>query len=827
MSRAAALRGCTLPSMIRLHSLLLSGILLAAAARPALADPPLRLWYEKPAATWVEALPLGNGRLGAMVFGDPLRERLALNEDTLWSGGPTSWNNPDARTWLPKVREAVFAGRYAEADALTKKMQGPYNQSYQPLGDLRIDFDVAGPVEGYRRELDLDRAIATTSFRAGGALHTREAFASFPDQVIVFRVSADRPGRVSFTARLASRLRHATAAEGTDAIALRGRAPSHVDPSYLGDTKDAVRYDEGPGAEGMRFTAIVRAVVRGGTARATPEGGLEVRGADEAVLYVSAGTSFNGFDKSPGREGRDPDEAARRPLATAASSPFTALRDAHVADHARLFGRVRLDLGTSTADRPTDERLRAYRHGEDPALVALVFQYGRYLLIASSRPGGQPANLQGLWNEEVRPPWSANWTMNINSEMNYWPAEVTNLSECHEPMLRMIDELARNGRETARTNYGARGWVAHHNADLWRQTAPVGNWGQGDPKWASWPMGAAWHSMDLWEHYAFTRDAAWLRDSGWPLLRGASEFALDWLVPDGKGGLATAPSLSPENEFRAPDGTPAQVSGSTTSDLAILRELFANSIEASSLLDVDAGLRREMEAALSRLPPYRVGARGQLQEWSEDFEEPEPHHRHLSHLIGLHPGRSITPVEAPALAAAARRSLELRGDDSTGWSMAWKVNLWARLGDGDRAHRLIGYLLRLVETTGTNYGGGGGVYANLFDAHPPFQIDGNFGVTAGIAEMLVQSHRRAAGGRAPVIDLLPALPSAWPAGRVTGLRARGAFEVDVAWEAGRLTSAVLRSDRGGSCVVQYGSRAQPIETKPGETVRLDGWLARH
>jgi alpha-L-fucosidase 2 len=761
-----------------------------------------------------------------MVFGDPRRERLALNEDTLWSGGPKEWNNPDARSWLPKVREAVLAGRYAEADALAKRMQGPYNQSYLPLGDLLVDFDVAGDVEGYRRELDLGRAVATTTFRAGGATHSREAFASFPDQVVVLRLGADRPGRVSFTARLASRLRHAAAAEGEDAIALRGRAPSHVDPSYLGDTKDPVRYDEGPGAEGMRFTAIVKAVVRGGTARATPDGRLEVRGADEAILILSAATSFNGFDRSPAREGKDADAAARAPLAAAAAKPFAALLEAHVADHSRLFGRVRLDLGAPAADRPTDERLRAYRHGDDPALVALVFHYGRYLLVASSRPGTQPANLQGIWNEDVRPPWSSNWTMNINSEMNYWPAEVTNLSECHEPMLRMIAELARNGRETARVNYGARGWVAHHNADLWRQTAPVGNWGEGDPKWANWPMGAAWHSMDLWEHYAFTRDEAWLRDFAWPLLRGAAEFALDWLVPDGKGGLATAPSWSPENEFRAPDGRNARTSASTTSDVALLRELFANAVEASTVLDVDAGLRREMAAALEKLPPWRVGRRGQLQEWSEDFEEPEPHHRHVSHLIGLHPGRSITPDATPALADAVRRSLELRGDDSTGWSMAWKVNLWARLRDGDRAHRLLGYLLRLVDTTGTRYGGGGGVYANLFDAHPPFQIDGNFGVTAGVAEMLVQSHRRDEDGRTPVLELLPALPAAWPSGHVRGLRARGAFAVDLEWAQGRLASAAIRSDRGGRLVVQNGPRSVPLDTLPGETVRLDGSLAR-
>jgi alpha-L-fucosidase 2 len=774
---------------------------------------------------WEEALPLGNGRLGAMVFGQPLCERIALNDDTLWSGGPRDWNNPEAKHWLPKVREAVFAGRYEEADALARKLQGPFTQSYLPLGDLLLELDIDGEVTEYERELDLERAVATTSYRASGVTYTREVLTSYPDRVLAVRLSADRAGAISFVAKLTSQLRSEASPEGEASIILRGRAPSNTDPIYLGDTEDPVQYAGGAEGEGMRFAAILEAIPKGGTARSTAEGALEVRGADEVLLLLSAATSYSGFELSPARDGRDADAAAREPLAIAADKEWQALYDAHLGDHAELFSRVELDLGATDDDRPTDERLRAYEHGKDPALIALIFQYGRYLLSASSRPGTEPANLQGIWNEHVRPPWSSNYTLNINSEMNYWPAETANLSECHEPMLTFLAGLARNGRDTARINYGARGWVAHHNSDLWRQTAPVGNYGHGEPKWANWPLGAVWHSMDLWEHYAFTRDVGWLRDFAWPLIKGAAEFALDWLVPDGCGGLATAPSISPENCFFAPNGGTADTSATTTADLALLRELFANAIEASSLLEVDAELRAEMERALAKLPPYRIGERGELMEWSLAFGEPEPHHRHVSHLIGAYPGRSIT-LETPALAEAVRKSLELRGDDSTGWSMAWKVNLWARLGDGDRAHRLLGYLLRLVETSGVNYAGGGGIYPNLFDAHPPFQIDGNFGATAGIVEMLLQSHRRAADGRTPLLELLPALPSAWPDGSVDGLRARGGFTVTLAWAAGSLTGASVRADHDGALLVQYGTRSVEFEVRAGETIRLSSELRR-
>ena len=777
----------------------------------------LTLHYQRPASVWTEALPMGNGRLGAMVFGGINEELVQLNEATLWSGGPVEASvNPKAYEFLAPARAALRRGEYGRAADLVRRMQGPYTQSYLPLGDLVIHQDTGqGQGEGksnstdYSRDLDIRSGLASTTFSINGVRYRREVFASAPAEVIVMRLSADAPRKISLTVAVRSALRAHTTAT-SDMLSLQGRAPTQVDPDYFNGNNEPIVYDPDDTCKGMRFELSVKPLLKGGTLRIT-DSEIAISNATEVVLLLSAATSFNGFDRCPYSEGKDEHQANLEHLAKASRQTYAQLREAHSTDFHRYFDRVSLSLNPTEKDKSrlaTDERLDAYGRGAvDSNLEALYFQYGRYLLMSSSRTPGAPPNLQGIWNKDVRAPWSSNYTTNINVEMNYWPVETANLSELFSPLNDLIHNVAVTGVRTAAGYYRARGWVLHHNSDIWAQSTPVGDFGKGDPKWANWYLGGDWLCHNLWEHYLFTGDRRFLEDA-YPLMKGAAQFTLDWLQSDAQGHLVTMPSTSPENDFYyQQDGQRKQgsVSVASTMDMEIIRDLFANVIAASRVLNTDEGLRQELTDATAKLLPFQVGSKGQLQEWYRDFEEVDPHHRHTSHLYALYPANEISPFATPELAAAARKSLELRGDHATGWSLAWRVSLWGRLLDGNHAYALFRNLLRLTREEGIRYdGNGGGAYPNMLDGHPPFQIDGNFASTAGVIELLLQSQNEE-------LHLLPALPNAWQAGSVKGLVGRGGFVVDMDWTDHRLKSAVIVARNAGDCVIRT---SEPVMLLP-------------
>jgi len=769
---------------------------------------------------------LGNGRLGAMVFGGLENEHLQLNENTLYSGEPSqNYKKVNINHDFDLVMEMLRTGKNAEADEFIRKnWLGRLHANYQPLGDLYFNTGHSGNVISYQRELDISSSILRISYVQDGIKYKREFIVSYPDSVIVVRFTASRPV-LDIIATFSSVHPTAISSVNNDILILKGQSPGYSSRRTLeqiegwqNQYKHPELFDPDGGRKfnkqnlygdeinglGTLFEAQLKANLRDGMLE-FDSNSIHVKNSSEVVFILSAATSFNGFDKSPSKEGRDPDKIAGRILEKASSRSFNDLFKAHKSDYKNLFDRVYLDLKSEIKNDtvPVDRRIVTFAQNNDPDLVELLFHYGRYLMISGSRKGGQPLNLQGIWNNQVIPPWNGSYTININTEMNYWPSEVTNLAECQEPLFRMVKEMAVNGRETARLMYNRRGWVAHHNVSIWRETFP----NDGSPNSAFWNMSPGWLLSHFWEHYLFSGDLDFLKNEAYPLMRDAAMFYSDWLIEEQDGFLVTAANNSPENTFLNERGERASISSGPTMDIAIIRELFSRTIEAANILGCNRELVNELSSKLDRLSPYKIGSRGQLQEWQTDYTEADPRHRHLSHLYGLHPGNQINLETTPELFKAAKQSLLLRGDEATGWSMGWKINMYARLMDGNHAYTIIRNLFKPINFGEIKYAGGG-LYKNLLDAHPPFQIDGNFGFTSGIAEMLIQSH-------AGVIHLLPALPDNWPDGSVRGLCTRGGFRVDMEWKNNKLTIATIHSTLGGNCRLRTN---QPVKERKVKTV---------
>lgn len=787
-------------------------IFLAASVNTSFAND-LTLKFDRQADFFEESFVIGNGTQGAIIYGNPSRERISLNDITFWTGEPEKGvYSPGAYKAIPGIREALAKGDFAKAEQLQKEVQGHYTQNYQPIGNLFIDFADKSALTTYNRTLDLKTAKANVTYSKGGNEITTEYFASAPDSLIAVRIKAERP--IDLSLYFDSPVEYNATSNGSR-ISADGHAAYTSMPSYVnGNLHNNLKYYPN---RGISFRTNISAYSPNGSITPTPDGKLDVKGTTDLTIYVTMATNFAGVSVNPSESGIDYKGNANRLADKALRKGWDAISADQYADYSKFFSRASIDLGDSSDElnaMPTDIRLKNYcdNNAVDPDLEELYFQYGRYLLISCSRTPGVPANLQGLWNEYLLPPWSSNYTTNINLEENYWPAEVTNLSELHLPMLSFIKQLPTTGRETAKEYYGVdRGWCLGHNSDIWGMTNPVGLHG-GDPSWANWNMGGAWVASHIWEHYLFTKDRDFLKEY-YPVLKGAAEFCIDWMTEDNNGKLITSPSTSPENKFMAPDGNAYATSNGNYADIAMIRQCISDARDAARELSTDADFIKEADSTLANIRPYEVGANGQLMEWTTDFPEQDPQHRHQSHLYGLYPGHHISVAGTPDLAKAAARSLEIKGENTTGWSTGWRVNLLARFAEPEKAYSMYRRLLKYVSPD--NYQGpdkrhGGGTYPNLLDAHAPFQIDGNFGGTAGVAEMLIQS-------TPDMITLLPTLPKEWKTGSFNGLRARGAFSLDTKWENGKVKQFTISSEKGGKTTVKANGKKIKVSLKPGES----------